>query len=68
MTEMAAAVYQRGCWFMVSISEVKIMWNITMQAGVDMAVPDTNMVVSPHNMCRCGDTAGAVVDGLGDSV
>jgi hypothetical protein len=29
-TEMAVAVYQRGHWFVSGISEVRIMWNITM--------------------------------------
>jgi hypothetical protein len=27
---MEAAVYQRGCWFVSSIPDVRIMWNITM--------------------------------------
>jgi hypothetical protein len=25
----AAAVYQRGCWFVSNISDVRTMWNIT---------------------------------------
>jgi hypothetical protein len=29
MTEMAVAVYQRGRWFVSSVSGVRIMWNIT---------------------------------------
>jgi hypothetical protein len=27
--EMAVAVYRRGRWFVSSVSEVRIMWNIT---------------------------------------
>jgi hypothetical protein len=27
--EMVVAVYQRGRWFISSVSEVRIMWNIT---------------------------------------
>jgi hypothetical protein len=26
----AETAYQRGCWFISSISEIRIMWNITM--------------------------------------
>jgi hypothetical protein len=31
MVEMVAEMaYRRGCWFINSVSEVRIMWNITM--------------------------------------
>jgi hypothetical protein len=30
VTERAAAVYRRGHWFVSSISDVRIMWNITL--------------------------------------
>jgi hypothetical protein len=30
VTETEAAVYRRGCWFVSSVSDVRIMWNITM--------------------------------------
>jgi hypothetical protein len=29
MMETVAVVYQRGRWFVSSVSEVRIMWNIT---------------------------------------
>jgi hypothetical protein len=29
VTERAAAVYQRGCWFISNVSDVRTMWNIT---------------------------------------
>jgi hypothetical protein len=29
MMETMAAVYRRGHWFVSSVSEVRIMWNIT---------------------------------------
>jgi hypothetical protein len=29
VTERAAVVYQRGCWFISNVSDVRIMWNIT---------------------------------------
>jgi uncharacterized membrane protein YeiB len=29
VTEMEAAVYRRGRWFISSVSDVRIMWNIT---------------------------------------
>jgi hypothetical protein len=29
VTEKAAVVYQRGCWLVSNISDVRIMWNIT---------------------------------------
>jgi hypothetical protein len=32
VTERAAAVYRRGCWFISNISDVRTMWNITAQA------------------------------------
>jgi hypothetical protein len=32
VTKAETAVYQRGCWFVSSISDVRIMWNITMHS------------------------------------
>jgi hypothetical protein len=29
VTERVVAVYQRGCWFVSIVSDVRIMWNIT---------------------------------------
>jgi hypothetical protein len=37
MTVAAAAVYWRGCWFISNISDVRIMWNITMQSAATRA-------------------------------
>jgi hypothetical protein len=34
VTERAAAVYWRGCWFVSNIYDVRIMWNITAEAEV----------------------------------
>jgi hypothetical protein len=33
VTEKAAAVYQRGRWLVSNISDVRIMWNITVRYG-----------------------------------
>jgi hypothetical protein len=32
MTEKTAAVYQRGRWLVSNISDVRIIWNITVQS------------------------------------
>jgi hypothetical protein len=31
VTERAVAVYRRGCWFISNVSDVRIMWNITVE-------------------------------------
>jgi hypothetical protein len=38
VTERAAAVYRRGCWFISSVSDVRIMWNITAAAETAVTV------------------------------
>jgi hypothetical protein len=48
-----------------SISSVVASSSGTTCEGVDTVAPDMNMVASPHNVCRCGDTAGAVVNTWG---
>jgi hypothetical protein len=37
VTERAAAVYRRGRWFVSSVSDVRIMWNITPPLKYDSA-------------------------------
>jgi hypothetical protein len=48
VTERAAAVYWRGCWFVSNVSDVRTMWNITAECSLPLiAFTDADIIVPP---------------------